>query len=115
MMSPDPTPTQASQQDAAGILKLFEHERRIAVVEKDTETLTKDIVSLTREVYQLPATLRDMIDEKVTVVRSDADAKFQFLTAKLDQSSSKIMWFLLATFVAIVTNFASHFIPWLSK
>jgi hypothetical protein len=91
----------------AFVPKLFEHERRIAVVEKDIERQSETLAALTKEIYVLPATFRDIMDAKVSAVSMDANIKFDKLSDKL----GKLTWYAFAGMVALVADVIVHFLP----
>ena len=106
-MMPNNLQTADSAATAASTLKLFEHERRISVVEKDVERQGENIVTLTKEVYGLPATIRDLMDSRIREVSTDANEKFEKLTSQI----SKVMWPVCGGLIALVGDILVHTLP----
>lgn len=100
-----------STSQQASVLKLFEHERRLSVVEKDVERQVEAIGTLTREVYSLPATLRDLMDTRIGVVRNDAEAKFSALTTQLAQFQRWLIGGLGTVLGGIILDIVVRFLP----
>lgn len=100
-------PTIDSTSQQATVLKLFEHERRIAVTEKDIETISTTVQGALKEVYALPATIRDLIDARIKEVTTDANVKFDKLTNQV----GKITWYALGGMIALVVDVVVHFLP----